>query len=243
MYDVVGYHRPTSLPDALRLLAADGRVALAGGVHLRHDRSGHRVDLVDLQAAGLAGIEVSADRATLGATTRLQDLVDDERLPELVRSAARAEQPSTLRTLATVGGAVATAPDDSLLLAALVVHDATVRLASHDGGENVVGLGDHLTSGGTGGELIVAVTIELGGTAAMSTTGRTPRDRPIVGVVGRRVDGAGVVLAACGVGPVPVRFDAGDVASLPSFDDHRATATYRRHLADVLTGRVLEELA
>lgn len=242
MYDVVGYHRPTTLPETLQLLAADDHVALAGGVHLHHDGAGRDVDVVDLQAAGLDGIELNDDALTCGAMVRLQSLVDDRRVPELVRDAARAEQPSALRTLATVGGAIAMAADDSLLLAAMLVHETVVRVAAHVVGERTVALADLLASERDPQELIVGVTMATDGTGALAQTGRTPRDRPIVGVVGRRV-GDSTTLAACGVGPVPVLVEPGELATLESFDDHRATASYRRHLAEVLAARVSEGLA
>ncbi len=246
MFDVVAYHRPTTLPDALRLLAADDRVALAGGVHLRHDPSGPRVELVDLQAARLDAIDGDGATLTVGATVRLQALADDVRVPELVRYAATAEQPSTLRSLATVGGAVATAFDDSLLLAALLVHDAVVRVASHHGGDRSITLAELLASGLTPRELIVDVTVATTGAGSMARTGRTPRDRPIVGVVGRRVPGSEgdvIALAACGLGTTPQLVEPDAVASLQAIDDHRATASYRLHLAEVSAARVLKDLA
>lgn len=245
MYDVVGYHRPTSLADTLRLLAADDRLALAGGVHLRHDPSGRHVDLVDLQTAGLGGMSADGALVTIGATVDLQTLADDDRAPDLVRRVARAEQPSTLRTVATVGGTIAMAPDDSLLVAALLVHDAEVRVASHERGERAVPLAELLASGIAPGELIVDVTIATGGTGAMARTGRTPGDRPIVGVVGRRVTGSErevTALAVCGLGTGPRLVEPDAVAALPAIDDHLATASYRHHLAEVLAARVMEEL-
>lgn len=246
MYDVVGYQRADSLPDALRLLAADDRVALGGGVHLRHDASGRPVDLVDLQAAGLDSIGATGSTVSIGAAVRLQTVADDERLPPLVRHAARSEQPSTLRTLATVGGTIATAPDDSLLLVALLVHDAVVRLDAHDRDERSVALAELLASGPGHDELIIDITIATTGNASIVQTGRTPRDRPIVGVAGRRVDGSEgdvTTLAVCGLGTIPQLVAPDAVTSIEAIDDHRATAEYRLHLAAVLAARVLEDLA
>jgi CO/xanthine dehydrogenase FAD-binding subunit len=246
MYDVIGYHRPDSLGEALELLSAHDRVALAGGVHLRHEPSGSRTDIVDLQRAGLDGIDLIGSTLTLGATVPLQSLVDDPRVPELIREAARAEQPSTLRTLATVGGTIAVAFGDSLLLASLLVHDTVVRLASHGRDEYTVPLADLLEAGCERGELIVDVTVATLGTGAIARTGRTPRDRPIVAVVGRRVEhpaGDLTRLAVCGVGRVPVLIDRDGVGSIEPIEDHRATSSYRRHLAEVLTARVREDLA
>jgi CO/xanthine dehydrogenase FAD-binding subunit len=245
-HDVVGYHRPGTLSDALSLVSSDHRVPLAGGVHLRHDGGGDPTEVVDLQAVGLDAIHVEGDRARLGATVRLQAVVDDVRLPVVVREAARSEQPSTLRSLATVGGSIATASGDSLLLAALLVHDAIVRLASDRLGERTVALDALMEQGRGNDELIVEVVVQLGGEGALAVTGRTPRDTPIVGAVARRAetpDGAGVAVALCGVGMRPVLVPPEGVAAVTTIDDHRATASYRRHLAEVLTARVLEDLS
>ena len=88
--------------------------------------------------------------------------------------------------------------------------------------------------------------IDTDGSSLIARTGRTPQDRPIVGVVGRRhgqADDAVTTLALCGIGAVPVLVDAGGLESLQPIDDHRATASYRRHLAAVLATRVLEGLS
>lgn len=249
MYQVVGYHRPTSLPEALQLLASQQCVALAGGVHLHHDGGAQPAEVVDLQAAGLDSLEIAATTARLGAMVRLQALVDEPLLPETIRSAARSEQPSTLRSVATVGGAIAHAAGDSLLLAALLAHEAVVELGSDAGGQRSVALAELLADGCRPGELIVAVLIETGGRSVIARTGRTPQDTPIVGVVARRRPGIaggdsdGVLLGLCGIGMRPVRIQPDGLSTLQPIDDHRATAAYRSHLAEVLTGRVLEELS
>jgi CO/xanthine dehydrogenase FAD-binding subunit len=242
MYQVIGYHRPTSLPQALQLLDSGDRVPLAGGVHLHHDGGADPTELVDLQAAGLDTIEVDPASARLGAMVRLQTLVDEQRLPESIREAARAEQPSTLRTLATVGGTIAAAADHSLLLAALLAHDTSVRLASEAHGERTASLAELLAEGRRAGELVAEITVATDGVAAAAHTGRTPRDVPIVGVVVRRVADT-LTFGLCGVAATPIRVESDQLASLEPIDDHRATAAYRTHLVEVLTGRLLEQLS
>ena len=61
-----------------------------------------------------------AGTLTLGATTTLQAVVDDQRVPTVLRELARRELPSTMRTLATVAGTVAAGGWQSELLAALL---------------------------------------------------------------------------------------------------------------------------
>lgn len=242
MYQVVGYHRPSTVGEALDLLAADDRVALAGGVHVHHDGGGVPTEVVDLQEVGLDTVELDGATARLGATVRLQAVVDDERLPDAIRQAARAEQPSTLRTLATIGGAIATASGASVLLAALLAHGAVVRMQSATSGERRMALSELLSEGCHPTDLILDVSIETAGRASIVRTGRTPEDVPIVGVVGRRSADT-TAIAVCGVEPVPTLVGPGGIDALQPVDDHRASASYRRHLAEVLTARVLEELS
>jgi CO/xanthine dehydrogenase FAD-binding subunit len=93
------------------------------------------------------------------------------------------EAPSTLRTLATVGGTVVVADPESELVAALLAYDAEVALTGSSGTETV-----HLAAvlgapEAIGPRLLTAVTIATDGRSAVSRTGRTPADRAIVAAV------------------------------------------------------------
>lgn len=238
MHQLVGYHRPKSIVDAAGLLDGPNRLALAGGTTIFHDGAGTPVELVDLQALGLGSIAKNGSTVELGATATLQALVDNDVVPDLIRDAAKADQPSTLRTLATVGGSVGAAGGESLLVAALLVHDATVSFA---GGRSVP-LAKVLIDGLSTGDLIVSVSVSTGGVTAMAATGRTPHDVPIVAVVGRRGE-EGTRLAVCGVGATPQLVEEGSLGHLEPPGDFRGSAEYRKLLAEVLIARVLGELS
>jgi xanthine dehydrogenase YagS FAD-binding subunit len=106
---VSGYARPTSVDEALELLAGDGAVALAGGTDLagQVDR-GITAPLlfVDLQGIGLGGIEPDGGGLRVGATTTLAELAASPLVaPYAVAAAAAAQAASPLlRTVGTVGG-------------------------------------------------------------------------------------------------------------------------------------------
>lgn len=238
MPQLVAYHRPSSAEEAVLLLGSPHRIALAGGTTIRHEVGGDRFELVDLQDLDLNSVDVDDDRWRLGAMTRLDQLVDQPGLPDLVRWAARTELPSTLRTLATVGGTVGAADPESVLLAALLAHDATVRLADHTPRQ----LADVLAAGLGAADLIVAIEFDGSGRTARATTGRTPADTPIVAVLGRAGTDGALRLAVTGVAPVPVVVDADAIDALDPPGDFRGSPSYRRHLAAVLAARVREEL-
>lgn len=238
MYRLEAYHRPTSVTNAVDLLAGSNRLVVAGGTTIRHDGGGRSTEVVDLQAIGLDRIALNGEAVRVDAMVTLQELVDDDAVPDLIRQTARAELPSTLRTLATMGGTVGAAWSDSLLLTALLVHDTQVHFA--DGRSEP--LAPVLSNGVPSGGLIVAVEAQTSGTTALARSGRTPGDDPIVAAAARRTRD-GVRLALCGVAPAPALVEVGDLDRLDPPGDFRGSPSYRRHLATVLSARVIEEVS
>ncbi len=241
MATVSAYWRPTEIDDALKLLSRPQAVALGGGTRVNAMPTTYPVEVVDLQALGLGGIErIDHRKVRIGATTTLQQLAAATEVPEAIRAAARRELPSTLRAQSTVAGTVLARDRDSELLAALLVHEANVEIRSSDGVARV-GLPDLLGDPAQPRDgIVVAITIDTGGAASSARTGRTSADRPIVAAVARR-DGDGVThLALTGVAPTPVL--VADVEDVDPPADFRGSKAYRRALAVTLSRRVLEAL-
>ena len=242
---VTAYHRPASLGEALELLGSARRVALAGGTTLNADRVLSDLEAVDLQALGLDGLAAAdGGRVRIGATANLDLVRRCELLPDSLRELARAEQPSTLRTLATVGGLVAKASAESVMLAGLLAHDCRVEVAGPGGtGPSESSLAELMAAGLPAGSLITAVTVDPSGNTAVARTGRTPADVPIVAAYGRRTEGF-VAMALTGVADHPVLVDVFDpTAGLDPVADFRGSREYRLHLAATLTARVMQELS
>lgn len=237
MVKIKGYYRPQEVAEAVRLLAQPGTMPLAGGTQLLAQPETAVEAVVDLQALGLDGIAASDGSLALGAMVRLETLATDERVPELVREMARREGPNTLRQASTLGGTVATADWESELYAALLVHAAAVTLQRVSGSETLP-LAELSSAAGT---LITGVTLETNGATAAARVARTPADKPIVAVVGRRV-GDKVVLAVCGVAGRPILIAPSDIENLMPPADFRGTSAYRREMAAVLGQRVMAQL-
>ncbi len=245
MASVSAYLRPATLDDALACLDRGDAVVVGGGTSVNAAHTAEPVVVVDLQGLHIDGIERDGrDGLVIGATATFQRLADDASVPAVIREAARREEPSTLRALATVGGLVATADPSSELLATLLVHDAVVSLAGRDGRPRL-GLAALLADGmSLAGRIITAVGIETGGVASVARTARTPADRPIVAAVARRTADGQRRLALTGVAAAPVLVapapDAADGLEPPG--DFRGSTEYRRVLAAVLAQRALEEV-
>ncbi len=245
MANVSVYLRPGTLDEALGCLDRPGAVVVGGGTKVNPAKTREPVVIVDLQDLHLDGIERDGeDGLVIGATATLARLAADNGVPAAVREAARREEPSTLRAMATVGGVVATGDPSSELLAALLVHGALVRLTGR-GGPAEIELGALLAGAGPlAGTIITAVRIETGGVTAVARTARTHADRAIVAAVARRTADGRRRLALCGVAATPVLVAAAqDVASqLDPPGDFRGSAEYRRALAVVLAKRALAEV-
>ncbi|HEX2483180.1 MAG TPA: FAD binding domain-containing protein, partial [Methylomirabilota bacterium] len=108
------YHRPATLEEACRLLAAEPRAAiLAGGtdlmVHLRQPQRGKRPPAVInvKRIPGLGEIDVGADAIRLGSLTTLTALIEhpiiQAEYPVLPFTARYMGSPA-IRHVATVGG-------------------------------------------------------------------------------------------------------------------------------------------
>jgi len=234
----IAYHRPDTVEDVVALLNDNSHWPLAGGTVLNGDDDPTPVTMVDLQGCGLGGIGGDAGRLRLGAMTTLHDMLNDDRIPTGLAGAAQAELPSTLRTLATVGGTAATADPDSVLIAALLVHGARVELVG-PGGSGMMPLDELLKVGIAVGHVITAVEVDPSGDCVRQSTARTPSDTPIVSATARN-GGDGVRLALTGMATYPVLADPLDpTAGLEPISDFRGSADYRRTLAEVLAKRAV----
>lgn len=238
MRTITGYHRPADLEQALDLIGredVDGFL-ISGGTAVVTDDLPVGAEVIDLQSAVPAGIESRDDRVVFGAMTRLQDIVDSDLVPPLLRDLTHREGPSTFRHAATIGGTVAAADWESELLAGLLIYEAQVTVVGTDGAATI-DLADLLADRSRlAGGIITEVSVATGGEAAAVRTARTPADTPIVAAAARVV-ADGFRIAVTGVAATPVLVD--DVASLDPPGDFRGSPEYRKHLAATLTKRVV----
>jgi CO/xanthine dehydrogenase FAD-binding subunit len=241
------YHRPTSVDEALQLLGRAGvnTAILSGGTYLTPYLPDRVDEVVDLQAAGLAKMTYTSRSVTVGAMVRLQTLVEDGRLPALLRETARREGPNTLRQAATVGGVLTCPNRESELLAAMLVYEAELTVQSLNSTKTIA-LANFLRDipSALNGRLVTAVSLQLIGKTASARVARTPADRAIVVALARQGDDGKVRLALCGVDKTPVLVDPANVkAAVNPPHDFRGSRAYRRHMAAILAQRVMAELS
>ncbi len=221
------YHRPTTLSEALGMLAdlGPGAVPVAGAtdvwVNLRAGKIAPQA-LVSLRGVReLAGLHPSEHGLLIGACTPHADVEDSawvaERLPALHQACSQVGS-RQIRNVGTVGGNLCNAAPSADSAVALLLYDAECRIQGPEGHRSVP-LAEFFAGPGSTvlgpGELLVEIRVPVpeGGrtfSGYRKLTRRKAMELPILGVGARvTVDESGVVTAAriaLGVaGPTPCR--------------------------------------
>jgi len=260
MYDFA-YHKPTSIADAVKLLAADPDAKPISGGHTLLPALKHRLNrpsaLVDLSGiAELKGIRREGDTIVIGAMTRHVEVATDATIaaaiPALSRMAGTIGD-TQVRNRGTMGGSLANNdpaadyPAAVLALGGTLVTNAR-QIAADDFFQGM------FTTALEPGELLVAIRLpvpEKCGYAKM----KNPASRYSMAGVFVAKGPAGVRVAVNGAGPGVFRVAAMEQAlaanwspdavagiSIPADDlnsDIHASAEYRAHLVTVMAKRAV----
>jgi len=242
------YHAPTSVDEALALLARYGGDAklLAGGqslVPLLNFRLSRPAALIDLnRIASLSGIREENGRVRLGAMTRQRTIefspVVARRLP-LLREATRFVGHLPIRSRGTIGGSIAHADPSAEYPAVLTALEGEV-VARGPRGERSVKAAElfqtYLTTTLGADEILVEVRLPAmpdGAGSAFEEFSRRQGDFAIIGIAAMVVrEGSQCTtarLATAGAGPVPVRLRAAEeILEAQGLGDQAIEAAARR---------------
>jgi aerobic carbon-monoxide dehydrogenase medium subunit len=265
----VGYARPSTLEEALRLLAEnDGARALAGGqtlVNVMKARAASPDAVVDLNGLDeLKGIELRGDGTLeLGSMTTYSEVVAsaEARARPILGEVCAQIADVQVRNRGTVGGNVCANDPTNHLPTLMVALNATMTIAGPDGENDVAAddffLGVYMTAVGPG-EVLTKITIPPGrrdGFAAV-TIGS---DGTCIVSAAASLDGSPRIAIGC-VDAVPVRAEAVEAklngdhsleaarsavsglgATLDPPSDVHAPAAYRQHLAEVVAARAIAQ--
>jgi aerobic carbon-monoxide dehydrogenase medium subunit len=269
---------PTSVPEALAMLDAHAPEAcvLAGGqslVPMMNFRLARPPVLVDLNGVSeLAYIRDEGDYLAIGAMTRERTIENSD----LVRAASPLMHEATLhighlpiRSRGTIGGSIANADPAAEYPAVVLALDGTLVAQSLRGERHIPA--DQFFDGVMSTALepdevlteIIVPKMPPDSGAAFVEIARRHGDFALAGVAAQLTLAGDIVtsirLAACGVGPCPIRLVNAEAQILagglsdsaikaavraavvevdPDGDVH-ATVAYRRHLAGVMTKRAL----
>jgi len=258
------YHRPTSIDEAVAChAAADDGLYLAGGQTLiptLKQRLAAPSDLIDLSGVPeLTGIDVTADRVSIGAFTRHGEVA---RHPGIISALpvlaylARQIGDTQVRNMGTLGGSVANSDPAADYPAAVVglgatVHTSTRSIAADDYFHNL------FETALAPGELITRIDFPVPRRAAYRKFPNPASRYAVVGVLIAEFAGE-VRVGITGAGPCafrgnaleqalagnlnPAAIDGVDVPDAGFNSDMHASAAYRAHLVKVMAKRALAAL-
>jgi aerobic carbon-monoxide dehydrogenase medium subunit len=260
----VEYARPSSLDDAVRLLSAyDGARVLAGGQTLTNVMKARAaapdvlVDLNDLDE--LRAISRGSDGGVeVGAMVTLSELIRSPEVSEarpILAEVASQIADVQVRNRGTIGGNICSNDPTNHLPPVVAALGATMTIRAADG-ERTVGaddffLGVYMTAVAPG-ELLTKITIPAldGARDAFASVPIGKDGTCIVNAAATVRDGQARIALGC-VAAVPVVLtsaaqetavrQAVQVAGLDPPADVHASADYRRHLAEVVAVRAVQE--
>jgi aerobic carbon-monoxide dehydrogenase medium subunit len=257
----VRYARPATLEQALGVLAENpGARALAGGqtlLNVMKARAAAPDILVDLsKISELKGIGLdAAGTLELGAMTTYSEVIAsaEARARPILGEVCAQIADVQVRNRGTMGGNVCSSDPTNHLPPLLVALGATFTVVGQDGEREVAAqdffLGVYMTAAGPG-ELLTKVTIPPGRSDGFASVPIGVDGTCIVNAAASLNGGVRVVLGCVGATPVVVEPPSAEAdavrgavrdAGLEPPSDVHASADYRRHLAEVVAARAVEQ--
>ncbi len=246
---ITEYHRPQTIDDTLKLLAQPNTLPLGGGTKINSPAYKDRdFAVVDLQDLDLKRISRNGYTLDIGATTTLQQLLENADCPEALQQAIRQEASLNLRNAATVAGTLVSADGRSPFATALLALDAKLTVASRQ--SSGISLAEYWTLRPAG--LITLVSIPLNAKFAYEQVARTPKDVPIACAALAQWNSGRTRLTLGGYGANPLlamdgtEADGLESAARNAFHeaiDQWASAEYRMDAAATLARRCLEHIS
>jgi len=257
----VGYARPSSLDEALSLLAAtDGARALAGGqtlVNVMKARAASPDALIDLNGLGeLKGIDLAADGTLrIGAMTTYTEIAEsaEARARPILGEVCATIADVQVRNRGTIGGNVCSNDPTNHLPPLMAAVGAQMTIAGA-GGERTVPaddffLGVYMTAVGPD-ELLTSITVPPGKSDGFASVTLGADGTCIVSAAASIDGGVRVALGCVDAVPVVLRPESADEqavraavreARLDPPSDVHASSEYRAHLAGVLAVRAAND--
>ncbi len=251
---IIEYQRPSSIPEALALLARSDppTYALGGGTSINRNKL-EDFAVVDLQGLGLGAINLKGNQLSIGATATLQAMLDIQNLTQDLYTCIKLETTYNLRQMATIAGTLIMANGRSPLATMLLAMDASLELIEQGKPAWQVRLGDWLPfrQQGSRGTLISSISLPVNVRAVYEYVARTPADQPIVcaGLAQWHAGRTRLALGGWGAAPIlaldgpeseGVMAAAGNAYS--QAEDEWGSAEYRQEMAVILAERCLARI-
>lgn len=248
---IIEYHRPETMEEALRLISRPDPITFPMGGGTRINRpSENEFAVVDLQALGLDKIDHQGSLLIVGATVKLEKLLNIDDLQPMLKKCIQLECTHNLRNMRTIAGTAVAADGRSPLITALLALDTQIKI---EPGGKVINLGNFLPVRNEElmGHLILQMMIPINVSLSYHYVARTPADFPLVCAAMAKWPSGRIRVALGGFGNSPLLAidgpeSAGAVEAVKvvydQAGDQWASAEYRREIAATLTQRCIDDL-
>jgi CO/xanthine dehydrogenase FAD-binding subunit len=210
-------------------------------------KEGNDFAVVDLQALSLDKIRVNSEILEIGATTRIQQIVDDMNAPAWLRIACVRETSRNLREMGTIAGFLVCATGRSPLAIALLAADLHATVLP---GYEELSLSQILSMRAAKQQpwLISKVEIDLAAHLKFEFVARSPADLPALGIAIATWPTGRIRVSVGGFGSSPLLAYDGDdqntviqavERALIGATDQWASEEYRQSIAPAIVQRLL----
>jgi len=179
---IIEYHRPQTMDQALQLLARPNprTYPLGGGSWLSRKRD-EDFAVIDLQSLGLDEVQAEGGWLSLGATARLQKLVEVQATPAWLKEVCTRETRRNLREMSSIAGTLVGADGRSPIAMAMLAANASIQTLP---GGAEMSAQDFFASRKSAGSLrlITRVRLDLIAEVKCEFVARSPVDTPVMGV-------------------------------------------------------------
>jgi len=252
---IIEYHRPDTINEMMGLLSRDDprTVVLGGGLFL-NEVVKDQIAVADIQNLGLNKIEIKGKKQKLGAGTTLQNILNNDKVHQVLKNAIKYQESYNRRQVATLAGTVMAATGRSAIAAVLLVLDAEIEMIRNGKKAAKAHLGNFLPirEDYSKGTLITGFSVPTEISCVFNFAARSPADLPIIAAAvcqwpsGR----TRVVLAGYGEQPIMVldgpNSDGAEAAAKDAYSmagDQWGSAEYRSETAAELVLRCLKQIA
>jgi CO/xanthine dehydrogenase FAD-binding subunit len=243
------YYRPQSISEALDLISKPNTYPLGGGTILSHPDKD--ISVVDLQSLGLDEIHVYAKILRIGATVKLQSLIETDNFPSALQKAVKKEAPLNIRNMASLAGSMVSCDGRSPFSTVMLALNCKIIMAGENSkelyfGEFLISRPEVLKK-----RLITYVEIPKEIKLAFHMVSRSPSDKPIICVSIAQWTSGRIRMTVGGWGTTPIlALDGKDTSGIEDAarnaahdsDDEWASAEYRMDVSSTLARRCLEDI-
>jgi putative selenate reductase FAD-binding subunit len=170
--------KPASVSEAIELKKSANSIWFGGGTWINHPkRSSVDVTAVGFENLGINGIYKTGNHIQIGSATTIQEIIDSDLVPSVLKEASRFIYSRNIRNIATIGGNIGAGETDSALIPCLIALSASVETQE----EGILSVEKYIAE--SNNSLILSISItESGADYAVKKISRTASSSAIVTV-------------------------------------------------------------